>query len=73
MAVALGRGQDVRTLAKDQVKNDTGQRIPAVLGPLVPVTRGTIKQTLVKNGVYTVGQICTPQLQAACHRAGLTN
>jgi D-xylose transport system substrate-binding protein len=73
MAVALGRGQDVRTIAKDRITNGASQEIPAVLGPLVPVTRGTIKQTLVKNGVYTVGQICTPQLQAACRKAGLTN
>jgi D-xylose transport system substrate-binding protein len=38
----------------------------------VSVTAGNIKNTLVKDGVYTVRQICTPQLAAACGKAGLT-
>lgn len=71
MAVALGRGEGIGSIAKDRVTNDTGT-VPAALGTPVPVTLGTIKQTLVKDGVYTVGQICTPSLRAACQKAGLT-
>ncbi|MCQ4083714.1 substrate-binding domain-containing protein [Streptomyces sp. RB6PN25] len=71
MAVALGRGESIGAIAKDTVSNDTSKQIPAVLGALVPVTVGTIKQTLVKSGVYTIGQICTPQFQPACRKAGL--
>jgi D-xylose transport system substrate-binding protein len=36
------------------------------------VTVETIKDTLVKDGVYTIQQICTPQLRAACGKAELT-
>ena len=46
--------------------------VPAVLLTPVAVTVGNIKNTLVKDGVYTIRQICTPELKAACARAGLT-
>ncbi|WP_327321817.1 substrate-binding domain-containing protein [Streptomyces sp. NBC_01210] len=72
MAVALGRGEKLDTIATDRVSNDTSKEIPAVLGPLVPVTVGTIKDTVVKSGLYTVSQICTPPIEAACRKAGLT-
>ncbi|MGW7368068.1 sugar ABC transporter substrate-binding protein [Streptomyces sp. NPDC054841] len=71
MAVALGRGEKLDTIAKDRVSNDTDKEIPAVLGPLVPVTAGTVEDTVVKSGLYTVSQICTPTVEAACREAGL--
>ncbi|MFD8194592.1 sugar ABC transporter substrate-binding protein [Streptomyces wuyuanensis] len=72
MAVALGRGERLDDIAEDRVRNDTGDDIPAVLGPLVPVTVGNIEDTVVKSGLYTVDQICTPAMEAACRKAGLT-
>jgi D-xylose transport system substrate-binding protein len=72
MAVALGRGEKLDDVAKDRVRNDTDDDIPAVLGPLVPVTVGNIEDTVVKSGLYTVDQICTPAMEAACRKAGLT-
>ncbi|WP_246126906.1 substrate-binding domain-containing protein, partial [Embleya hyalina] len=72
MALALGRGAPIDAIAKDRVGNDTSDAIPAVLGPLTPVTVDTIESTLVKDGVYTIAQICTPDLRAACQKAGLT-
>ncbi|MGW7006034.1 sugar ABC transporter substrate-binding protein [Streptomyces sp. NPDC054933] len=71
MAVALGRGESINAIAKDRVSNDTSNQIPAVLGTLVPVTVGTIQQTIVEHGPYTVSQICTPKLKSACQKAGL--
>ncbi|MDI9883659.1 substrate-binding domain-containing protein [Streptomyces sp. HNM0645] len=72
MAVALGRGEKLDDVAQDRVRNDTDDDIPAVLGPLVPVTAGNIEDTVVENGLYTVDQICTPAVEAACRKAGLT-
>ncbi|MFD9434834.1 sugar ABC transporter substrate-binding protein [Streptomyces sp. NPDC060002] len=72
MAVALGRGETVDSLATGTVDNATTEDIPAVLLPSVPVTVGNIKDTLVKDGMYTVDQICTPALRSACDKAGLT-
>ncbi|MCX4510789.1 substrate-binding domain-containing protein [Streptomyces sp. NBC_01619] len=72
MAVALGRGEKLDSIAKDRVSNDTSDDIPAVLGPLVPVTRDNIEETVVKSGLYTVDQICTPAVAIDCREAGLS-
>ncbi|WP_340377291.1 substrate-binding domain-containing protein [Streptomyces sp. SS7] len=72
MAVALGRDEPLGSIATSTVDNATSKNVPAVLLPSVSVTVGTIKDTLIKDGLYTVGQICTPALRAACAEAGLT-
>ena len=72
LAVAAARGQSLDQVAKDKVRTSTGNTVPAVLLTPVSVTVDTIEDTLVNDGVYTVEQICTPQLDAACARAGLT-
>ncbi|MFJ9021002.1 sugar ABC transporter substrate-binding protein [Streptomyces sp. NPDC102259] len=72
MAVALGRDETLDSIATGTVDNATTEDIPAVLLPSVPVTVGNIKDTLVKDGMYTIDQICTPELRSACDKAGLT-
>ncbi|MFI0816389.1 sugar ABC transporter substrate-binding protein [Streptomyces sp. NPDC021098] len=72
MAVALGRGQSLRSIAPTTVDNTTTRNIPASLLTPIPVTVANIRKTVVKDGVYTVEQICTPKLRPACERAGLT-
>ena len=72
MAVALGRGESVGSIATGTVDNATAKDIPAVLLPSVSVTVGNIENSLVKDGIYTTAQICTPRLRAACDKAGLT-
>ncbi|MEU9407366.1 substrate-binding domain-containing protein [Streptomyces sp. NPDC048281] len=72
MAVALGHREPVGSLATATVDSATTRGIPSVLLPSSSVTVGTIKDTLVKDGIYTIDQICTPKLRSACARAGLT-
>ncbi|WP_369167072.1 sugar ABC transporter substrate-binding protein [Streptomyces sp. R28] len=71
MAVALGRGEDVRDIARTNTDSPTTKRIPSVLLTPTAVTADSIEQTLVKDGVYTVDQICVAKLRAACEKAGL--
>ncbi|MFF3333862.1 sugar ABC transporter substrate-binding protein [Streptomyces sp. NPDC002888] len=71
MAVALGRGEDVRDIATTTFDSPTTRNIPAVLLTPRAVTVGNIEQALVKDGVYTVNQICPSRLRAACEKAGL--
>ncbi|WP_037671209.1 sugar ABC transporter substrate-binding protein [Streptomyces griseus] len=71
MAVALGRGEDLSGIATTTFDSPTTPRIPAVLLTPQSVTVDNIEQTLVADGVYTVGQICVPNLRAACEKAGL--
>nr|WP_228031503.1 substrate-binding domain-containing protein [Streptomyces phyllanthi] len=72
MAVALGRGNDIDAIVTTTIDSRTHDDIPAVLLTPIAVTAGNIEQTLVKDGMYTVNQICTPELRSACARAGLT-
>lgn len=71
-AVALGRGEKLDRIATDHVSSPTTKNVPAVLLTPVSVTVHNIKGTVVKDGVYTIEQICTPKYKAACDRAGLT-
>ncbi|MFM9457618.1 sugar ABC transporter substrate-binding protein [Streptomyces europaeiscabiei] len=72
MAVALGRDESIDTIATGTLDSPTDKDIPAVLLPSVSVTAGNIEETLVKDGMYTIDQICTPKLRPACDKAGLT-
>ncbi|MFJ4693272.1 sugar ABC transporter substrate-binding protein [Streptomyces sp. NPDC088766] len=72
MAVALGRGRTVKSMATGTVDNSSTKNVPAVLLPSVGVTVGNIKGSLVKDGIYTMDQVCPPNLRSACDKAGLT-
>ncbi|WP_328503484.1 substrate-binding domain-containing protein [Streptomyces sp. NBC_00457] len=72
LAVAAARGESLDRIATEKVTTSSGSTVPAVLLTPVSVTIDTIEDTVVKDGVYTIQQICTPQLAAACTKAGLT-
>nr|WP_240436566.1 substrate-binding domain-containing protein [Streptomyces sporangiiformans] len=72
MAVALGRGEKLDDIAETTVDTPTTKDIPAVLLNPIPVTVDNLKDTVVKDGVYTIDQICTPKFESACKEAGLT-
>ena len=44
---------------------------PATLLDAVVVTRDNIMDTVVRDGIYTVAEICTPEYAAACAEAGI--
>ncbi|WP_340384373.1 substrate-binding domain-containing protein [Streptomyces sp. SS7] len=71
MAVAAARRESLDRVATSEVTPRGGDRVPAVLLKPVPVTADTIKDTVVKEGLHTAEQICTPQLRPACEEAGL--
>ncbi|MFF1444337.1 substrate-binding domain-containing protein [Streptomyces sp. NPDC058295] len=72
MAVAAARGESLGQVATAEVPTSGGEAVAAVLLTPVSVTVDNIEDTVVKDGLHTVRQICTPQLRAACDRAGLT-
>jgi D-xylose transport system substrate-binding protein len=68
MAVAKvqGRGIEFDSLTLDTVDSPTQEDIPAALVPVVALTKDNIKETVVKDGVYTVKEICTAKYAADC-------
>jgi D-xylose transport system substrate-binding protein len=71
MAVDLAQGKALDAVAKDKVDSPTTKQVPSVLVPVTALTKDNIKDTVIKDGVYTVADICTPQYKAACDKIGL--
>ncbi len=71
IAVDLGVGRTVS--GTTTLSNGTVASIPATMIAPVVVDRGTIKDTVVKDGYWTATEICAPpHLRTACLAAGLT-
>ncbi|MDH6568998.1 D-xylose transport system substrate-binding protein [Streptomyces sp. SAI-117] len=66
-----GRGLQFDALIRDKVDSPTQQDIPSLLVPVVALTKDNIKQTVIKDDVYTVQQICTAPYAADCAAIGL--
>ncbi|MFH9013469.1 sugar ABC transporter substrate-binding protein [Streptomyces sp. NPDC017943] len=71
MAVALAQGKSLDSVAKDKVDSPTTKAVPSVLVPVVSLTQDNIKDTVIKDGIYTVNDICTGKYKAACDKIGL--
>ncbi|MFJ1809460.1 MULTISPECIES: sugar ABC transporter substrate-binding protein [unclassified Streptomyces] len=71
LAVDLLEGKDIKALATETLTSGSGDKVPSQLLTPVSVTKANIKDTVVKDGLYTVADICTPAYAAACKTAGL--
>ncbi|MFE6904722.1 sugar ABC transporter substrate-binding protein [Streptomyces sp. NPDC057717] len=69
--IAQQRGIEFNALAKDRVDSPTTPNVPSLLVQVVPMTQSNIKSTVVKDGIYKVGDICTAKYVADCTRIGL--
>ncbi|KUL43351.1 sugar ABC transporter substrate-binding protein [Streptomyces regalis] len=71
LAVNLLQGKDIKSLADTTVTSGSGDKVQAKLLTPVSVTKENIKDTVVKDGLYTVADICTVEFAKACKSAGL--
>ncbi|MEU9859457.1 substrate-binding domain-containing protein [Streptomyces sp. NPDC047971] len=72
MAVDLAEGKELpASLTPTTVTSGSGEKVPSLLLEPVVVDKDNIKDTVVKDGLYTVDEICTPAYAAACEEAGL--
>ncbi|MEY9487409.1 D-xylose transport system substrate-binding protein [Streptomyces calvus] len=73
MAVAKVQDRSIQfdALARERVDSPTQRDIPAMLVPVVALTRENIEDTVIQDAVYTVGEICTEKYAAACAEIGL--
>jgi D-xylose transport system substrate-binding protein len=73
MAVAKVQGKDIQfdALTQDKASSPTTKDIPSKLVQPVALTKKNIKDTVIADGIYTVGDICTPKYKAACAAVGL--
>lgn len=71
MAVALAQGKSLDSVAKDKVSSTSQKDVPSVLVPVTSLTKDNIKDTVIKDGVYTAAEICSGKYKAACAKLGL--
>jgi D-xylose transport system substrate-binding protein len=73
MAVAKVQGHAIEfdSLTQDTVDSPTQKAIPSMLVPVVALTKANIKSTVIKDGVYTVKDICTTKYASDCAAIGL--
>lgn len=71
LAVNLLEGKDIKSLADTEVTSGSGDKVQAKLLTPVSVTKDNINDTVVKDGLYTVADICTAEYAKACKSAGL--
>ncbi|MFS8197316.1 substrate-binding domain-containing protein [Streptomyces sp. CWNU-52B] len=71
MAVALAKGEKLDSIAKDSVDSPTTKGVPSVLVPVVSLTKDNINETVIKEAIYTVDEICTAKFKADCAKVGL--
>ncbi|MES5818523.1 substrate-binding domain-containing protein [Streptomyces sp. RG80] len=71
LAVNLLEGKSIDSLATTTMTNGSGDKVPSQLLTPVSVTVDNIKDTVIKDKLYTVDQICTAEYAAACKKAGL--
>ncbi|UYQ62300.1 sugar ABC transporter substrate-binding protein [Streptomyces peucetius] len=73
MAILLARHMSLGAAAHTDIDTPTEESVPTVRIPVIALTKENIKETVVKDGVYTVDQICVPEVRKACEDIGLTS
>ncbi|MFE1882142.1 sugar ABC transporter substrate-binding protein [Streptomyces diastatochromogenes] len=73
MAVTKVQGKDIQfdALTQDKVDSPTAKDIPSKLVQVSALTKDSIKDTVLADGIYTIGDICTAKYKAACAAIGL--
>ncbi|MBT2471954.1 substrate-binding domain-containing protein [Streptomyces sp. ISL-66] len=71
MAVALAKGDPIATTATAKVDSPSAKAVPSLLIPVISLTKANIKDTVIRDNVYTADEICTEKYAAACAAIGL--
>ncbi|KOG30638.1 ABC transporter substrate-binding protein [Streptomyces resistomycificus] len=71
LAVNLLEGKSIDDLATETLTSGSGDKVPSQLLTPVSVTVDNINDTVIKDKLYTVADICTADYAAACKKAGL--
>ncbi|MHB9858347.1 sugar ABC transporter substrate-binding protein [Streptomyces sp. YIM S03343] len=71
LAYNLLQGKSITSQATTTQTSGSGNKVPSQLLTPVSVTVANIKDTVVKDGLYTIPQICTAAYAKACKTAGL--
>ncbi|MFD3457439.1 sugar ABC transporter substrate-binding protein [Streptomyces sp. NPDC058691] len=71
LAVNLLEGKSIDSFATQTLTSGSGDKVPSQLVPSISVTKENVKDTVIKDGLYTAAEICTPEFAKACKAAGI--
>jgi D-xylose transport system substrate-binding protein len=73
MAVAKVQGRSIEfdALTRDSVDSPTTKKIPSMLVQVVALTKDNVQDTVLKDSIWTLKEICTAKYKADCDRLGL--
>ncbi|TLS40005.1 sugar ABC transporter substrate-binding protein [Streptomyces montanus] len=73
LAVARVRGHGIEfdALTRDKVDSPTTENIPSHLVSVSRLTKDTIEDTVIDDGIYKISDICTAKYESACAEIGL--
>src|SRR4051812_45764496 len=71
LAVNLLEGKSIDSLATTTLTSGSGDKVPSQLVPSISVTKANVKDTVIKDGLYSASAICAGEFAAACKTAGL--
>lgn len=72
LAVAVGKGESLGSIAPDKVDSATTKGVPSKIIPVVSLTKDNIQDTVLKDKIYKLSEICTANYKAACTKLGLS-
>ncbi len=72
IAVALAEGKTFPQSKITDEPNNGKVKVPSVLLEPVAVTKDNVKETVVKDGFITSGELCTSAYAKACEEAGIS-
>ncbi len=72
LAVDTLNGKTTSSIVNQQTDNGGSKQVPSVILTPVAVTQKNIQDTIIKDGFWTVNQICTSAYASACAKIGLT-
>lgn len=71
LSVNLLEDKSIDSLATTTQTSGSGDKVPSQLLTPVALTKDNIEDTVIKDKLYTVADICTADFAAACKKAGL--
>jgi D-xylose transport system substrate-binding protein len=71
LAIALIRGEDAPSGLINQQTDNGKEKVPSVILKPVAVTKDNVQDTIVKDGLWSASQICTPEYEKYCKEYGV--
>ncbi|WP_225846596.1 sugar ABC transporter substrate-binding protein [Streptomyces sp. HPF1205] len=71
IAVGLLQGKDVTSVTSTTLTSGSGDKVPSKLLTPASVTKANIKDTVLKDGLYTTAQLCAAEFAQPCKAAGI--